>query len=196
MSRSAWTGMFSFGMVNIPSFLVPSEETDGEIDCLADVFKEIREKNRAKRDFKIHQFTQQQNFLKDLGALKSMPMPAKHVMQIHGFLPAKEIDPVCYDKSFMLMPENGAAEPLVLLIDALSDKEFIGIGTIHLRNKPTMCAVHTKRGFLMCNTLVYPDQLTEEGAASHLNKTLKEALETFEKKVKEAAKHEKSANAT
>ncbi len=122
-------------------------------------------------------------------------MPAKHVMHIHGFLPAKEIDPVCFDKSFMLLPESGAAEPLVLLIDALSDKELIGIGTIHLRNKPTMCAVHSKRGFLMVNTLLYPDQLDNEDAVSHLSKTLKESLETFEKNVEEAAKHEKSAKA-
>lgn len=196
MSRSAWTGMFSFGMVNIPSFLVPAEENDEDIDALAETFGEIREKNREKRNFKIHQFTQQQQFFKDLGDLKSMPLPAKHVMQVHGFLPAKEIDQVCYDKSFMLMPESGAAEPLVLLIDALAEKELIGIGTIHLRNKPTMCAVNTKRGFLMCNTLLYPDQLSKDDAASHLNKSLKEALETFETNVEEAAKHEKSAKAT
>ncbi len=188
--------MFSFGMVNIPSFLVPAEENDEDIDSLAETFGEIREKNREKRNFKIHQFTQQQHFFKDLGDLKSMPLPAKHVMQVHGFLSAKEIDAACYDKSFMLMPESGAAEPLVLLIDALAEKELVGIGTIHLRATPTMCSVNTKRGFLMCNTLLYPDQLSKEGEASHLNLTLKEALEAFEKNVEEAAKREKSANAT
>lgn len=196
MSRSAWTGMFSFGMVNIPSFLLPSDESESEIDLLAPTFAEIREKNREKRNFKIHQFTQQQHFFKDLGELKSATLPAKHVMQIHGFLPIKEIDSVCYDKSFMLLPESGAAEPLVLLIDALAEKELIGIGTIHLRNKPTMCAVQTKRGFLVVNTLLYPDQLSDEGASSHLNKTLKEALENFEKKVEQSLKHEKSAQST
>ncbi len=193
MSRSAWTGMFSFGMVNIPSFLLPSDEAESEVDSLKETFTEIREKNREKRNFKIHQFTQQQHFFKDLGDLKSLTLPAKHVMHIHGFLPIKEIDPVCYDKSFMLLPENGAAEPLVLLIDALAEKDLIGIGTIHLRNKPTMCAAQTKRGFLIVNTLLYPDQMSDEGAASHLNKTLREALETFEKSVEQAAKHEKSA---
>ena len=195
MSRSAWTGMFSFGMVNIPSFLVPSDDTQHEIDRHGPTFEEIREKNRTKRDFKIHQFTQQQHFFKDLGDLKSLAVPAKHVMQIYGFLPAKEIDSACYDKSFMLLPETGATEPLVLLIDALAEKEFVGIGTIHLRNKPTMCAVNAKRGFLMVETLLYPDQLSDEGTASHLNKTLKEALEIFEKKVASAAKHEESATA-
>ncbi|MBS1956474.1 MAG: hypothetical protein JST89_19965 [Cyanobacteria bacterium SZAS-4] len=195
MARSAWTGMFSFGMVNIPSFLLPSDETEGEVDSLRETFAEIREKNREKRNFKIHQFTQQQHFFKDLGDLKSLTLPAKHVMQIHGFLPLKEIDSGCYDKSFMLLPESGAAEPLVLLIDALAEKELIGIGTIHLRNKPTMCAAQTKRGFLMVNTLLSPDQISDEDA-SHLNKTLKEALEAFEKNVERSAKHEKSAQST
>jgi hypothetical protein len=38
--------------------------------------------------------------------------------------------------------------------------------------------------------------MSDDEAASHLNKTLKGALESFEKHVEEAGKHEKSANAT
>lgn len=193
MSRSAWTGMFSFGMTNIPSFLVASDETEIEIQRHGPVFEEIRERNKTKRDFKIHQFTQQQHFFKDTEKLKSLPVPPKHVMQIHGFLPTSEINPVCFDKSFMLLPESGASEPLVLLIDALDEKGFVGIGTIYLHNKPTMCAVHAKRGFLMVDTLLFPDEISKGTADHHLNKTLKEALETFEVNVEEAAKEEKSA---
>jgi DNA end-binding protein Ku len=196
MSRSAWTGIFSFGMVNIPSFLVPTEEAETEIERHGHVFDDMREKNREKRAFKIHQFTQQQHFLKDTGNLKSLPVPQKHVMQVHGFLPLNEINPVCYDKSFMLLPESGATEPLVLLIDALEEKAFVGLGTINLKNKPTMCAVYAKRGFLMVDTLLFPDQLSKESAASHLNKTLKEALETFTENVEEAAREEKPAKST
>ena len=195
MSRSAWTGMFSFGMVNIPSHLVPQDDSESEVERYGPTFDEIREKNRSKRAFKIYQFTQQQHFFKDLGDLKTLAIPPQHVMQIHGFLPAREIDPVCYDKGFILFPESGATEPLVLLIDALEEKEFVGIGTIYLRNKPIMLAVHARRGFLLVNTLLYPDQISSTGAASGLNKTLKEFLEAFEKKVNEAAKHEESARA-
>ncbi|HEY9733548.1 MAG TPA: Ku protein [Drouetiella sp.] len=194
MSRSAWTGMFSFGMVNIPSYLVPQDQSQQEVERFKPAFDEIREKNKSKREFKIHQFTQQQHFFKDLSDLKTLAIPAKHVMQIHGFLPSKEIDPVCYDKSFMLFPESGATEPLVLLIDALEEKEFVGIGTIYLRNKPIMLAVQARRGFLLVNTLLYPDQINT-GAANDLNKALKEFLEAFEKKVEDAAKHEESARA-
>jgi non-homologous end joining protein Ku len=183
-------------MVNIPSFLVPAEEAATDLERHDRVFEEVRERNKTKRDFKIHQFTQQQHFFKDTGNLKSLPVPAKHVMQIHGFLPTNEINPVCYDKSFVLLPENGATEPLVLLIDALEEKGFVGLGTISLKNKPTMCAVHTKRGFLMVETLLFPDEISKETAASHLNKTLKEALETFEENVEEAARKEKPAKST
>lgn len=187
--------MFSFGMVNIPSYLVAADEISNEVERHKPTFDEIREKNKTKRDFKIHQFTQQQHFFKDLGDIKSLSIPPRHVMQIHGFLPAQEIDSACYDKSFILFPESGATEPLVLLIDALEEKEFVGIGTIYLRNKPVMLAVHTKRGLLMVNTLLYPDQLNDDDKATHLNRTLREALESFEQKVADAAKHESSARA-
>ncbi len=59
--------MFSFGMVNIPSFLLPSDETDNDVESYVAAFKEIREKNREKRNFKIHQFTQQQQFFQRSG---------------------------------------------------------------------------------------------------------------------------------
>lgn len=188
MSRSAWTGMLSFGMTNIPAYLVPADEAENEKQKYGHTFDEIRERNRAKRDFKIHQFTQQQHFFKDAENLKSMPVPPKHVMQIHGFLPSSEINPVCFDKAFMLLPEHGATEPMVLLIDALEEKQFAGLATIDLHNKPTMCAVQAQKGYLVVSTLLFPDELSSDSATSHLNKKLKEALETFEGNVEEASR--------
>ncbi|MFN8553247.1 MAG: Ku protein [Candidatus Obscuribacterales bacterium] len=190
MSRSVWTGMLSFGMVNIPSYLVASDDTTEEIERHAPNFDEIRERNKTKRDFKIHQFTQQQHFFKDLNELKSLAIPPKHVMQIHGFLPTAEMDPACYDKSFMFLPEIAGSEPLVLLIDALSEKECIAIGTIYLHNKPAMLAVQPRRGFLYAHTLLYPDQLDQQGKPQYLNRTLFEALELFESTAKKCAEDE------
>lgn len=192
MSRAVWTGMLSFGMVNIPSYLVAADDTAEEADQHAPNFEAIRESNRPKRDFKIHQFTQQQYFFKDLNELKSLAYSPKHVIQIQGFLSAQEFSTDCYDRSFMLLPESGGSEPLVLLIDALTEKELIGIGTIQMRNKPSMLAIEPRRGFLYAHTLLIPAQTAHSDVTEKLSTSLKEALKLFEAAVEQSDQPEHS----
>lgn len=193
MSRSAWTGIFCFGMVNIPSKLIPADESVSEVQRYDTLFEEIRDRNKSKRAFKIHQFMQQQHFFKSRDDFRSMPLPSKHVLQIQGFLPAREINPVCYEQSYVLLPDTGAVEPMVLLIDALSEKEVVGLGAINMHDKASLCAVHTKGGFLIVETLLLPEELSERSAKSHVNETLMDALQSLENTVHKTKRGQKPA---
>jgi non-homologous end joining protein Ku len=174
-------------MVNIPSRLVPFEVADEEPDVirLERTFEELKTKLKAKREFKLHQFTQQQHFFKTTDEFKSMGVPAKHVMQIHGFVEAKQVNPVCFSKSFILVPDSGVEEPVALLIDAMAEKEVIGLGTIDIHNKASMFALRSHAGLLRVETLLPLDQIgtEKEPAKKVLDKTLIEALADFEESV-------------
>jgi len=177
----------SHGMVNIPSRLVPFEDAQQEPDVirLEHTYAQLHEKLKSKREFKLHQFTQQQHFFKTTDEFKSLGVPAKHVMQIHGFVESKQVNPVCFSKSFVLVPDSGAEEPAALLIDTMYEKEVIGLGTIDIHNKPSMFALRSHGGMLRVETLLPLDKIGSEAKPVNevLDKTLIEALESFEESV-------------
>jgi non-homologous end joining protein Ku len=106
-------------------------------------------------------------------------------MQIHGFVESKQVNPVCFSKSFVLVPDSGAEEPAALLIDAMYEKEVIGLGTIDIHNKPAMFALRSHGGMLRVETLLPLDKIGTDAkpASKVLDKALIEALENFEETV-------------
>jgi non-homologous end joining protein Ku len=181
----------SFGMVNIPSRLVSLEDANQEPDVirLERTYEDLHEKMKAKREFRLHQFTQQQHFFKTADEFKSLGVPAKHIMQIHGFVESKQVNPICFNKSFVLVPDNGGEEPAAMLMDAMFEKEVTALGTIDIHNKPALFAMRSHRGMLRVDTLLPLEKIgTKANPASDvLDPKLIEALENFEESVSPTA---------
>ena len=50
---------------------------------------------------------------------------ASSVVDVVQFVPAEQIDPIYYNKSYYLEPEKNAVKPYVLLRDALVDSDTV-----------------------------------------------------------------------
>ena len=58
---------------------------------------------------------------------KDLPLPSARVVDVVQFVPAEQIDPIYYNKSYYLEPEKNAVKPYVLLRDALVDSDTVGV---------------------------------------------------------------------
>ncbi|MFD9607298.1 Ku protein, partial [Streptomyces sp. NPDC059970] len=53
--------------------------------------------------------------------LARLPLPTKRVIEVLGFVPGQDIDPISYDKPYFAGPNGpGADRPYVLLVEALA----------------------------------------------------------------------------
>jgi DNA end-binding protein Ku len=93
---------------------------------------------------------------------EKLPLPSKQTVELSAFVDAAEIDPIFYEKSYYLEPDAKGVKPFALLMRALKEKGLTGVAKIAIRNKEQLCALRSKDGTLVLETLYYPDEIRAE----------------------------------
>ena len=170
MPRSIWNGVISFGMVSIPVKLFNATE-DKDIG-----FRQLHQPcgSRLKQQrwcpvcerevewgevVRGYEYGKEQHVLVSDEDLSKLPLPSKRAIDLSAFVKAEEIDPVFYDKSYYLEPDETGKKPFVLLMRALKEKELTAVASIAIRNKERLCALRPYDGTLILETLLYPDEI-------------------------------------
>jgi len=173
--RSIWTGSVSFGLVNVPVKLYGAtedhdikshqvhaadggrirykrfcEECDEQVD-MADITKAYEhEGNRV---------------ILTEDDLATLPDPNSKTIDVVEFVPAGDLDPLMFDKSYYLGPDKGkgAHRAYALLAEALSRTERVGIVKFSMRGKTRLAALKVvgKERVLTVHTLLWPDEIRD-----------------------------------
>src|SRR6266516_5278551 len=73
--------------------------------------------------------------------LEKLPLPARHTIELSAFVNSDEIDPIYYEKSYYLEPEETGVKPYALLMRALHEKGLTAVAKLAIRNKERLCAL-------------------------------------------------------
>jgi DNA end-binding protein Ku len=95
--------------------------------------------------------------------LRRIRPPRSRTIEIEDFVDLASIDPVYFEKSYVLAPEYGGAadKPYVLLMRALERAGRVGIGRFVLRTKPHLVAIRPRDGALSLETLFFGDEVRD-----------------------------------
>ena len=88
-----------------------------------------------------------------------LPLSTSRAIDVLEFVPAEQVDPILYAKSYYLEPEGQATKPYVLLRDALTDSERVAIVKIALRQREQLATLRVRDGVLVLNTMMWPDEI-------------------------------------
>jgi len=92
--------------------------------------------------------------------LDALPVPSKHTIELTSFVKQAEIDPVYFERTYFLEPEQIGAKPYALLLRALKTKGVLAVGKLALRNRESLCVLRaSEHGVLMLETLYYADEI-------------------------------------
>ncbi|MDQ3809715.1 MAG: Ku protein [Chloroflexota bacterium] len=92
--------------------------------------------------------------------LENLPVPSKHTIELTVFVKQSDIDPVYYERTYYLEPEQVGLKPYALLMRALKTKQVCAVAKIALRNKESLSVLRpTDNNMLMLETLYYPDEI-------------------------------------
>jgi DNA end-binding protein Ku len=172
MPRSIWKGVITFGMVSIPVRLFPAtQDKDVSFHLLHQTdHSRIKFKRWCEaEDREVEQDELVRSFEVSSGQyveitdedLEKLPLPARHTIELSAFVSSAEIDPIYYDKSYYLEPEETGLKAYALLMGVLEKKGVTGVASIALRNKESLCALRPAGGTLLLETLHYPDEIRE-----------------------------------
>ncbi|AXF57627.1 Ku protein [Salicibibacter kimchii] len=80
-------------------------------------------------------------------------------VEILDFIHIDEIDPVYFNRSYYLGPDEGGTKAYALLRKALSDTRKVGIAKIMIRSKEQLAVLRIRDEVLLMETLHYPDEI-------------------------------------
>lgn len=168
--RAIWSGAISFGMVTIPVKLYGATESkDISFNLLHSTcgtrLKQVRwcptdevevPWNETARGY---EYAKGQYVVLTDEDFEKLPLPSKHTIDLSAFVAESEIDPVFYERSYYLAPDERAEKPYALLLQALEEKKLTAIATITIRKKEQLCVLRPQSGVMMLETLYYPDEI-------------------------------------
>ena len=173
MPRSIWNGLISFGMVSIPvKLFTATESKDVSFHLLHQEcnsrLKQLRWCPVCEREVEWGEIVRGYEWAKDQHVImtdedfEKLPLPSRRTIELSAFVKAEEIDPVYYEKSYYLEPDDVGLKPFALLMKALREKGLTAVAKIAIRNKERLCALRPMDGTLMLETLYYPDEIRVE----------------------------------
>ena len=172
MARSIWKGNITFGMVSIPVRLFSAIQGRDVSFHLLHTPDHARIKfkrwcpvddRQVEQDELVRAYEVSKDNYVELTdeELAALPLPSKHTIELSAFVEAAQIDPIYYEKSYYLEPDETGLKPYALLVRVLAEKGVTGVAKVALRNKERLCALRPLDGTLVLETLYYPDEIRE-----------------------------------
>ncbi|GEL19134.1 non-homologous end joining protein Ku [Pseudonocardia asaccharolytica] len=93
--------------------------------------------------------------------LESLPSATGHEIDVIEFVPAEQIDPILFDKTYYLEPESKAAKPYALLRDALTETDRMAVVKVSLRQRETLALLRVRGKTILLQTMLWPDEVRE-----------------------------------
>ena len=170
MARAIWSGSIGFGMVSIPVKLFGATESKDisfnllHITC-GSRLRQLRWCPTDEKEVPWSEIVRGYEYAKDQYVtltdedFEKLPLPSKHTIDLTAFVKEEEIDPVYYERSYHLAPDERGEKAYALLIRTLEKKGLTAIATNPIRKKEQLCALRPKDGALLLETLYYPDEI-------------------------------------
>ena len=170
--RAMWSGAVSFGLVSVPVKLYSATTNhdirfhqvhavdggrikykrtcslDGEEVEYADIVK-----GYETDDGELIMLTEED--------LDQLPVATGHEIDVVEFVPADQIDPLLFDKSYYLEPEAKAAKPYALLREALVQTDRMAVVKVALRQRESIALLRVRDKAIVLQTMLWPDEVRE-----------------------------------
>lgn len=171
--RPIWKGVVGFGMVAIPIKLYTA--TENKDVAFSMLHKTCGTRLRQKRWCPEHEvevpqdeiargyeYAKDQYVVMEDADFEELPVASLHTIEITQFVGLDEIDPMNYERSFILEPEGVGVKPFYLLKQSLESSRRAGIGKVSLRNKEHICCLRPYGHAIALHTMFYQDEIRGE----------------------------------
>jgi DNA end-binding protein Ku len=86
-------------------------------------------------------------------------VPSTHTIDIKSFVNLEDIDPILYQKTYYLEPEEIGQKPFALLMAALRESNRVAIAKVTFRQKEQLCSLRLYENTIALETMFYADEV-------------------------------------
>ncbi len=193
MAASVWKGYLSFGLVSFPVRLSAAARREpirfhmlhrkdhsrikevwycAEEDKPVDRADIVKAYEHSKGEYTIIEDTE----------VKKIAPPTAETIEILQFVHVNDVDPIFFDKSYYVLPEQKVSKPYTLFLAAIDETKSYAVAKIAMHGREHLAVIRPGTPGLVLHTLYYVDELHRP------TKTEEEAKGTFNRQEMELAK--------
>src|ERR671924_1232420 len=172
MAASVWSGYLTFGLISMPVRLFSGARPSGisfhmlHRDDLTRIKQELfcRNDNRVVERSEIekgYEYRKDEYVVIEPEEIKKIEPKTAKTMEILEFVKSSEVDPVFFESSYYMMPEEAGRRPYALLTKALEESEFVAIAKLTMHNREYTVFLRPHEGGLMLHTMYYAEEVRE-----------------------------------
>jgi DNA end-binding protein Ku len=93
--------------------------------------------------------------------LANVETEASHTVEVIHFTPAEQIDPIYYQRSYYLAPDELGIKAYGLLRQVLADSDRVAVAKVAVRDKERLATLRVRDNVLVLETMYWPDEIRE-----------------------------------
>ena len=170
MAASVWSGYLTFGLISMPIRLFSGARSSGisfnmlhrddlqrvkqQYYCPAD--NRVVERSEIVKGF---EYRKDEYVVIDPEEIKKIEPKTAKTMEILEFVKAGDVDPVYFESSYYLLPEEAGRRPYALLTKALEESEYVAIAKLTMHNREYTVFLRPHEGGMMLHTMYYEEEV-------------------------------------
>jgi DNA end-binding protein Ku len=169
-ARSIASLTLSFGLVSIPVRLYSATESASSVrfNLLAKDGSRLKQQYVSEKDQKVvaradmvkgYEFEKDHFVLFTAEELKSLEEGSSPVIDIVAFIPEKSVNPIFYDKAYLLAPDKRGGKPYALLTEAMRKSGRCALAKWAWKSKQYVVQVRPAEDGLVLQQLLYADEV-------------------------------------
>jgi DNA end-binding protein Ku len=169
-SRKVWGGLLTFGLISMPvamftaateqrvSFNQLHKTCDGRIkqQLFCPACNQVVAKDDVSKGYE-HQKNEYVT-VEETDLEACAPKSAK-VLELSAFVPAAQVDPIFFESSYYLTPDDGGRKAYALVSQAMRLSGLVGIARLAKNNREHICVLRPYRSGIILQTLYWNDEV-------------------------------------
>src|SRR5579862_8921215 len=170
MAASVWSGYLTFGLISMPVRLFSGARSSGisfhmlhrddlqrvkqQLYCPAD--NRVIERSEVVKGY---EYRKDEYVVVEPEEIKKIEPKTAKTMEILEFVKASEVDPVYFESSYYMLPEEAGRRPYALLTKALEESEYVAIAKLTMHNREYTVFLRPHSGGMMLHTMYYEEEV-------------------------------------
>ncbi len=170
MASTVWKGHLTFGLVSLPVklFSAARSETVSFNQLHAPdhsrvkqvLYCQAEDKPVARNELvKGYEYEKDKYVVVSEDDIKKAAPPSSRTMEILEFVKSDQVDPVYYESSYYMAPDEAGEKPYALLFEALRRSGYVGIARIAMHNREHIVILRPGERGILLHTMYYEDEV-------------------------------------
>ncbi len=172
MASTVWKGYLTFGLLSLPVKLYSaarSETVSFNQLHKADhsrvkqvLYCQLEDKPIQRSDIvKGYEYEKDKYVVVEDEEIKKVAPKTAKTMEVLEFVKSADVDPVFFESSYYLAPEEAGEKPYALLFEALNKTGCVGVAKIAMHNREHIVILRPGPRGILLHTMYYRDEIRE-----------------------------------